>query len=99
MRLTLTLSNRQLFLVISASSDNTIRLWKRNENEKQLKHLITERAHGDYVKCLAAPHQFSNVFASGGLDCNVKIWDVERLTASQMVEGMTDRLFQQPSIC
>jgi WD40 repeat protein len=69
--------------VISCSSDNTIMFW-RNSEQDQMKLVTTERAHLDYVKCLASPHHSSKMFASGGLDCNVHIWDMERLIATRV---------------
>lgn len=63
------------FLVISASSDQTVKVW----NTKGF-CLSTLRTHKDYVKALAYAKDKEQV-ASAGLDRTIFLWDVNTLTA------------------
>lgn len=73
-------------LVCSGSADNTIRIWKRG-NEKGYSCLAVLEGHKRPVKCLTAVVDRDNVIEnsetgnsylvySGGLDCDIKIWQI-----------------------
>jgi hypothetical protein len=64
--------------------------WKRIE---PVKHVLTVRAHTDYVKCIATNgSQHCTRFATGGLDNVVHIWDTNRFcsTASGTSDSKKD---------
>jgi WD repeat-containing protein 48 len=61
-------------VVISASSDRTVRAWNPHDPESHFKpHAIG--THDDYVKCLALAPAVQKIF-SGGFDRSVKLWDL-----------------------
>ena len=63
-------------LVLSASSDTTVKVWDSGRSFC----MSTLRTHKDYVKALAyASHR--ELVASGGLDRQIFLWDVNTLTA------------------
>lgn len=65
-----------ILIVISASSDTTVKLWGlRKENTC----LSTLRTHKDYVRALAYGRD-KEVVASAGLDKTIFMWDVNMLT-------------------
>ena len=65
-----------ILLVLSASSDTTVKVW---DSERSF-CMSTLRTHKDYVKALAyASHR--ELVASGGLDRQIFLWDVNTLTA------------------
>ena len=65
-----------IFLVLSASSDTTVKVWDSGRSFC----MSTLRTHKDYVKALAyASHR--ELVASGGLDRQIFLWDVNTLTA------------------
>ena len=63
--------------LISASSDNTVKVWN---SSKKAFCMSTLRTHKDYVKALAYAKDIEQV-ASAGLDRNIFLWDVQTLTA------------------
>ncbi|KAK2705712.1 WD repeat-containing protein 48-like [Artemia franciscana] len=62
--------------IISGSSDQTVKVW----NAQKGFCMSTLRTHKDYVKVLAYAKDREQV-ASGGLDKNIYLWDVNTLTA------------------
>ncbi|CAM6010791.1 unnamed protein product [Sphagnum balticum] len=60
--------------LVSCSSDTTLKTWRAYANDGECTR--TFRQHSDYVTSLASAHQ-SNIVASGGLGCEVFIWDLE----------------------
>jgi WD repeat-containing protein 48 len=62
--------------LISASSDTTLKVW----NAYKGFCMSTLRTHKDYVKALAYAPDIEQV-ASAGLDRNIFLWDVNKLTA------------------
>lgn len=62
--------------VLSASSDTTVKVWDAQGGFC----MSTLRTHKDYVKALAYA-QNKEVVASGGLDKQIFLWDVNVLTA------------------
>ena len=65
-----------ILLVLSASSDTTVKVWDSGRSFC----MSTLRTHKDYVKALAyASHR--ELVASGGLDRQIFLWDVNTLTA------------------
>jgi WD40 repeat protein len=65
-----------LVLVISASSDTTVKVWNAHKGFC----MSTLRTHKDYVKALAYARDREQV-ASAGLDRAIFLWDVNTLTA------------------
>lgn len=70
-------------LVISASSDRTVKLWSVREPPY---NAHTVGWHKDYVKCLAAANDAGWV-ASGGFDKRINIWDIEHAKASLTINA------------
>ena len=60
--------------LVSASSDITVKVWRPQSEDNQVPETIG--LHSDYVKCLASPGAHSDWVASGGLDHQIKIWDL-----------------------
>lgn len=65
-----------IFLVISASSDTTVKVWNAHKGFC----MSTLRTHRDYVKALAYAKD-RELVASAGLDKTIYLWDVNTLTA------------------
>lgn len=65
-----------IFLVISASSDTTVKVWNAHKGFC----MSTLRTHKDYVKALAYAKDREQV-ASAGLDKSIYLWDINTLTA------------------
>ncbi|KAG8367073.1 hypothetical protein BUALT_Bualt16G0034700 [Buddleja alternifolia] len=64
--------------LVSCSSDSTVKVWNCLSDGTCAR---TFRQHSDYVTCLAAAQNNSNVVASGGLGGEVFIWDLEAALA------------------
>lgn len=64
------------FLVISASSDTTVKVW----NARKGFCMSTLRTHKDCVRALAYASEPQEMVASSGLDRCVYLWDVAMLT-------------------
>ncbi|XP_058951247.2 WD repeat-containing protein 48-like isoform X2 [Pocillopora verrucosa] len=62
--------------ILSASSDTTVKVWDSGRSFC----MSTLRTHKDYVKALAYASQ-KELVASGGLDRQIFLWDVNTLTA------------------
>ena len=62
--------------VLSASSDTTVKVWDAGKGFC----MSTLRTHKDYVKALAYAES-KEIVASGGLDRQIFLWDVNTLTA------------------
>lgn len=60
--------------LVSASSDITVKVWRPQSENNQMPETIG--LHSDYVKCLASPGAHSDWVASGGLDHQIKLWDL-----------------------
>lgn len=60
--------------LVTASSDITVKVWRPHSEESQFPKTIG--LHNDYVKCLASPGLHSDWVASGGLDHNIRLWDL-----------------------
>ncbi|CAA2961255.1 WD repeat-containing 48 [Olea europaea subsp. europaea] len=60
--------------LVSCSSDTTVKIWNCLSDGTCTRTL---RQHSDYVTCLAAAENNSNIVASGGLGGEVFIWDLE----------------------
>ncbi|KAL9051792.1 MAG: hypothetical protein Q9162_005786 [Coniocarpon cinnabarinum] len=60
--------------VVSASSDTTVKIWRPFAEDRSPPRLLGN--HTDYVKALATPGSQSNWVFSGGLDYNVRQWDL-----------------------
>ena len=65
-----------VLLVLSASSDTTVKVWDSGRGFC----MSTLRTHRDYVKALAYA-RIKELVASGGLDRQIFLWDVNTLTA------------------
>lgn len=63
-------------IILSASSDTTVKVW----DSARSFCMSTLRTHKDYVKALAYA-QKKELVASGGLDRQIFLWDVNTLTA------------------
>lgn len=81
------LINNPLSIVVSASSDRTVKLWSVNDPESCSS---TIGWHNDYVKCLASANQAGWV-ASGGFDKRVNIWDLEKCQAAAAIHTNADQ--------
>ncbi|XP_076890559.1 uncharacterized protein LOC143541679 [Bidens hawaiensis] len=64
--------------LVSCSSDTTVKTWDCFSEGTCTR---TFRQHTDYVTCLAAAENNSNIVASGGLGGEVFIWDLEAAVA------------------
>jgi WD repeat-containing protein 48 len=62
--------------IVSASSDQSIKIWSPTPDPYVLNTPHTLGSHTDYAKVLASPNQESTWIASGGLDRKVYIWDL-----------------------
>lgn len=71
-------------IVVSASSDRTIKLWKPYSETPRAAHTIGY--HTDYAKCLTYASKPGWV-ASGGLDRRINIWDIEKSEASLTIDA------------
>jgi WD40 repeat protein len=79
-------------LVVSASSDRTIKLWKPS-----IDSFHTIGYHTDYAKCLAYASKPGWV-ASGGLDRRIILWDIEKSEATlTMDSGPTHHVTDGPT--
>lgn len=79
-----------VFLVISASSDTTVKVW----NAPKGFCMSTLRTHKDYVKALAYAKDKEQV-ASAGLDRAIFLWDVNTLTALTASNNTVTSKFSQ----
>lgn len=70
-----TLDNFNFAVVVTASSDRTIKAW---HDANEAAHTVGW--HTDYVKCLASADG-SGWVASAGFDKRIKLWDIERCEA------------------
>jgi WD repeat-containing protein 48 len=70
-------------IVVSASADRTIKLWRPYSEESHQAQTIGW--HTDYVKCLAYASGARWV-ASGGLDKRINIWDLEKKQAQLTIQ-------------
>ena len=61
-------------MLVSASSDTTVRLWRPHSESIDVPERIGK--HADYVKALASPGGQANWVASGGLDHKLFLWDL-----------------------
>ncbi|GBG91115.1 hypothetical protein CBR_g51918 [Chara braunii] len=76
--------------LVSCSSDMTIKTWRAFSSEGSKGECTrTLRQHSDYVKALAAARQ-TNLVASGGLRCEVFVWDLEGSTVPVARAPMND---------
>lgn len=73
--------------ILSASADKTVACWDANKGQRIRKY----SEHSNIVNCVAAPTPTGNteqctVFASGGDDCNVILWDVRCRESIAVIE-------------
>lgn len=71
-------------LVVSASSDRTIKAWRPYSENSKTVHTIG--THTDYAKCLTYASQPGWV-ASGGLDKKINIWDISQSKAVVSIDA------------
>ena len=64
--------------IISASSDNTLKLWTFAQGGSKAPRCHTLRRHTDFVKALAYASQV-RLLASAGCDGSVILWDIQAL--------------------
>jgi hypothetical protein len=73
----------------SVGADKNIRTWKPNGEGKQVKSV---GGHGDEVfKIVASPKQ--PVLATSSADKTVRLWDLNKLTATKTLSGLTDYVY------
>lgn len=72
------------FVVISCSSDMTVKLWRPHSAERAIPTTLGN--HADYVKCLASSGDTADWVASGGLDRKIILWDVNGSGEIQKIE-------------
>ncbi|KAJ6823282.1 WD repeat-containing protein 48 isoform X1 [Iris pallida] len=75
--------------LVSCSSDTTVKTWNCLSDSVCTRTL---RQHSDYVTCLAAAEENSNIVASGGLGGEVFIWDIEAalLPITKSIDAVED---------
>ncbi|KAI9279517.1 WD40-repeat-containing domain protein [Umbelopsis sp. AD052] len=73
-------------VVVSASSDRTIKLWKPHSTTFNSIHTLGN--HADFVKCLAATDA-TNWVASAGFDRKVSLWDLNESRSSAILTFST----------
>ncbi|KAI6248727.1 hypothetical protein HI914_02707 [Erysiphe necator] len=83
-------------VLVSASSDLTIKAWRPLSDTKELPQTIGQ--HSDYAKCLAAPGPQSNWVASGGLDRKICIWDLNGSGKKLEIETKDEERVEKGSI-
>ena len=81
--------NKDASIGYSVGADKQLRTWKTSSEGKQLK---TTGGHGDEVFKIASHPQNPMVATSSG-DKTVKLWDTEKLQATQTLQGLTDFVF------
>jgi len=73
----------------SVGADKNIRSWKPSGEGKQVKSV---GGHGDEVfKIVASPKQ--PVLATASADKSVRLWDLDKLTATKTLSGLTDYVY------
>lgn len=82
--------------LVSASSDTTVRLWKPYSETAEVPASIGR--HADYVKTLASPGNNANWVASGGLDHNLYLWDLNGGGEMLKIDNCSDRRTEKGSI-
>eukprot|EP00042_Codosiga_hollandica_P035014 m.254974 g.254974 ORF g.254974 m.254974 type:complete len:488 (+) comp54541_c0_seq2:137-1600(+) len=70
-------------LLVSASGDRTIRIWRREDGSCD--HVLRDHQRG--VACLQL---FKKIIASGSSDSNIKIWDALSGRCMRTLQGHTD---------
>ncbi|AOA63418.1 Ubiquitin-binding protein of unknown function [Komagataella phaffii CBS 7435] len=71
--------------IASCSSDLSVKLWNHKTSQ-----VDTLGHHSDYVKCLDFNEE-NNFLVSGGLDRQLKLWDVDHRKESSHYTGKSDR--------
>ena len=61
---------------LSGSHDQSILIWKYNQNENRVQSLITCKGHQGTIESLAVN---GNVFASASFDKTIKIWGLDEV--------------------
>jgi len=69
----------------SASSDQSVRLWNTKENALS----ATLYGHTDYVMALGRGAKSAHTLASGGLNKELFVWDIERRVTTNAAPSMT----------
>ena len=79
-------------IIVSGSDDNSIKLWKPNENGKDDNYelLDTIKGHTNSVRTFCQIDE--NHFASGSFDSTIKIWDIKSWKCVQTLEGHTGNI-------
>jgi WD40 repeat protein len=73
----------------SVGADKQIRTWKPNGEGKQVK---AAGGHGDEVfKVVASPKQ--PLLATSSADKTVRLWDLDKLTSTKTLSGLTDYVY------
>lgn len=73
----------------SVGADKQLRTWKPNGEGKQVKAV---GGHGDEIfKIVASPKQ--PLLATSSADKTVRLWDLDKLTATKTLSGLTDYVF------
>ncbi|ORZ33589.1 coatomer WD associated region-domain-containing protein [Catenaria anguillulae PL171] len=71
-------------LVLTCADDFLIKLW---DWEKGWKNIMTFEGHTHFIFAIAFNPKDSNTFASGSLDCTIKVWNINSPTANFTLNG------------
>lgn len=63
-------------LVLSGSKDNTIRLWRYEEQSQELNCLASFQGHNENIASVCFAPKKVNFFVSASQDNSIKIWDI-----------------------
>ncbi|KAI1006758.1 Elongator complex protein 2 [Podosphaera aphanis] len=82
-------------ILLSGSSDNTLRVWKPNSETQRYSCSQILSNHTGSINCIAESDRCSKIFATGSADSTVKIWscDEEDVVSLKQNIALTPKFF------